>query len=109
MIRQSWGQKGSTRFKLHDIIEKLGKDHLEVVALDSEDVLASHEKVIDDLRAAVLQMPTWTSVSLPSNWEALRSLIKVARISESTLIAQMHVLKSIRSKELASAKKKRAA
>jgi hypothetical protein len=35
---------------------------LEVVALDSEDVLASHKKVIDDLRAAVLQMSTWTSV-----------------------------------------------
>ena len=62
MIRQPWDQKGSTRFKLHGIIEKLGKDHLEVVALDSEDVLASHKKVIDDLRAAVLQMSTWTSV-----------------------------------------------
>ena len=102
MIRQSWGQKGSTRFKLHDIIEKLGKDHLEVVALDSEEVLASHEKVIDDLRAAVLQMPTWTSVSLPSNWEALRSLIKIVRNSESALLDQLNVLKSIRLKEVTS-------
>lgn len=105
LIRQSWDQKGSTRFKLHDIIEKLGKDHLEVVALDSENVLIGHEKLIGDLRAAVLQMPTWTAASLHANWKALRSLIKVVRISESALIAQMHVMKRIRCKELASAKK----
>ena len=107
MIRQSWDQKGSTRFKLHGVIEKLGKDHLEVVALDSENVLIGHEKLIGDLRAAVLQMPTWTSASLLSNWEALLSLIKVVRNSESALLNQINMLKSIRLKEVTSSKSSR--
>jgi hypothetical protein len=107
MIRHSWDQKGPTRFKFHDIIEKLGKDHLEVVALDSEEVLTNHQKVIDDLRAAVLQMPTWTSASVLSNWEALLSLIKVVRNSESALLNQINMLKSIRLKEVTRTKSSR--
>ena len=100
MIRQSWDQKNSTRVKLQDIIEKLGQDHLEVVRLQSKDVLANHEKVVEDLRAAVSQMLTWTSVSMPSDWERLRSLIEVARNSESSVLDQLNQLKCIRLEEV---------
>ena len=100
MIRQSWDQKNSTRVKLQDIIDKLGQDHLEVVGLHSKDALANHEKVVEDLRAAVLQMLTWTSVSMPSDWERLRSLIEVVRNSESSVLDQLNQLKCIRLEEV---------
>jgi hypothetical protein len=67
--------------------------------MHSKDALDHHKKVIEDLRAVVLQMPEWTSASLPSNWEALRPLIQVVRDSEASHRDQLQVLKGIRVKE----------